>query len=335
MSHEAGGLVAWLERHQVAVYLGAIAAGVGVGLAAPGAGARLELAINPVLGALLYATFLQVPAAELFGSLRAGRFLAAVLAINFLVVPLVVAAMFGFLPADQAIRLGVLLVLLTPCVDYVIVFSGLAGASSQRLLAATPLLLLAQLLLLPVFLFLFLGQGLAEVVEVGPFVEAFLVLIVIPLTLAWATQGWAKRQRAGAAVAATVSAAIVVLMAATLLVVVASQVPRLGENVTGVLTLVPFYVLFLVVMAVAGLAVSRLFRLDRPDARAVVFSGATRNSLVVLPLALALPDALAVAAVVVVAQTLVEVVGMVIYVRVVPLLLPATDAGTAPAAPER
>lgn len=41
----------------------------------------------------------------------------------------------------------------------------------------------------------------------------------------------------------------------------------------------------------------------------------------VLPLALALPDALAIAAVVVVTQTLVELVGMVIYVRAVPRLL--------------
>lgn len=46
-------------------------------------------------------------------------------------------------------------------------FSGLAGGSSRRLLAATPLLLLAQLALLPLFLLLFLGAGLADVVQTG------------------------------------------------------------------------------------------------------------------------------------------------------------------------
>jgi ACR3 family arsenite efflux pump ArsB len=56
-----------------------------------------------------------------------------------------------------------------------------------------------------------------------------------------------------------------------------------------------------------------------------VFTGATRNSLVVLPLALALPDAYAVASVVIVTQTLVEVLGMLVAVRVVPRLLPARD----------
>src|SRR5688572_25183328 len=228
------GLVAQMERHQVAIYVGAILAGVLVGFLAPSAGPGLEVAINPVLGALLYVTFLQVPARELLRSLRAGRFLGAALVVNFVVVPLVVAAMFTFLPADQAVRTGVLLVLLAPCVDYVIVFSGLAGGSSERLLAATPLLLIAQMLLLPLFLLLFLGSDLADVVEVRPFAEAFIVLIVIPLALAWATQAWAARQRAGAAFTDAMAAVMVPLMAATLFVVVASQVPRLGDDVAEV-----------------------------------------------------------------------------------------------------
>ncbi|GAA2675442.1 arsenic resistance protein [Streptomyces aculeolatus] len=316
------GFVAAMERHQVAVYLGALAAGGLLGWAAPGAGPGLEHAINPVLATLLYVTFLQVPAAQLLRSLRAGRFLAAALVVNFAVVPLVVAAMFAFLPGEQAVRMGVLLVLLTPCIDYVIVFSGLAGGSSRQLLAATPLLLLAQMVLLPGYLYLFMGSDLADIVEAGPFVEAFAVLIALPLTLAWLTQAWAARRPAGRRTADAAGTAMVPLMAATLATVVASQVPKVDDSVGDVARVVPFYVLFLAAMAFAGLGVARLFRLDVPASRAIVFTGATRNSLVVLPLALALPDRLAAAAVVVVAQTLVEVVGMVVYVRLVPRLLP-------------
>ncbi|MFJ4687279.1 bile acid:sodium symporter [Streptomyces sp. NPDC088789] len=312
-----------MERHQVAIYLAAMAAGGLLGVLAPGAGPGLEHAINPVLGALLFVTFLQVPAAELVRSLRDGRFLGAALVVNFVVVPLVVAAMFVFLPADQAVRVGVLLVLLCPCVDYVIVFCGLAGGSRHRLLAATPLLLVAQMLLLPAFLYVFLGSGLADVVEAGPFLEAFLFLIVVPLALAWALQAWAARGGAGGRVSAAATTTMVPLMAATLLTVVASQVPEVGDSIADVAAVVPFYVAFLVVMAFAGKGVARLFRLGVPAARAVVFTGATRNSLVVLPLALALPEPLAVAAAVVVTQTLVEVLGMVVYVRLVPRLVPA------------
>jgi ACR3 family arsenite efflux pump ArsB len=138
-----------MEHHQVAIYLAAMAAGALLGRLTPAAEPGLEHAINSVLGALLLVTLLQVPAAELFRSLRDGRFLTATLVVNFVVVPLAVATMLAFLPADQAVGVGVLLVLLCPCVDYVIVFSGLAGGPSRRLLAATPLLLVAQMLLLP------------------------------------------------------------------------------------------------------------------------------------------------------------------------------------------
>lgn len=283
--------------------MGAILLGIVLGVAAPGAGPALEPAINPVLGLLLYVTFLQVPARDLVRSLRAGRFLAAVLVVNFVVVPLAVAAALPLFPADEAIRVGMLLVLLAPCVDYVIVFSGLAGGAADRLLAATPLLLLAQMALLPVYLGLF---GAASAVDPGPFLEAFLLLIVLPLAAAWLTQRWVS-----------LDALMVPLMVLTLVVVVASQVPRVGPDVVGA---VPFYVAFLLVMAVLGAGVARLFRLDVAGSRAVVFSGATRNSLVVLPIALTLPPG---AAAVVVAQTLVEVVGMVVYVRAVPRLVTA------------
>lgn len=318
-----GRVAAGVERHQVAVYVAAMAAGAALGWAAPVTAPTLEHAINPVLAALLYVTFLQVPAAELVRSLRAGRFLAAVLVVDFLVVPLVVAAMFTFLPQEQAVRLGVLLVLLTPCVDYVIAFSGLAGGSAQRLLAATPLLLIAQMALLPLYLWLFMGSGLADVVEPGPFLHAFVTLIAIPLALAWLTQAWAARSPYGPRAVGTLEKAVVPLMAITLLTVVASQVPKLSGSLADVAGVIPFYAAFLLVMAFAGLGVARVFRLGVPDGRAIVFTGATRNSLVVLPLALALPDDLGVAAVVVVTQTLVEVLGMVVYVRLVPKLLPA------------
>jgi len=178
------------------------------------------------------------------------------------------------------------------------------------------------MVLLPLFLLLFMGSELADTVEMGPFVEAFVILIVIPLALACTTQAWAARKHAGRRFTDAANTTMVPLMAATMIVVVASQIPKLDDDLGPVLRVVPFYVLFLMVMAFAGLGVAQLFRLDVPAGRAIVFTGATRNSLVVLPLVLSLPDSLALAAVVVVTQTLVEVVGMVVYVRAVPRLLP-------------
>ena len=306
------------------MYLAAITIGIAVGWVVPRADHFFEALIYPTLGALLYATFLQVPFTALREAFGDRRFLVAALGLNFLLVPPIVFALSQLAPGGQAVELGVLLVLLTPCVDYVIVFTRLAGGSDRRLLAAAPLLMLVQMVLLPAYLWLFMGSELAEIVEPRPFLEAFGLLIVLPLALAWGTEAWAARARAGERLKRAVDTTPVALMALTLLVVVASQFPRVRDDLGEVIGVVPIYVAFLVVMALVGRAVARGF--DVPAGRALVFTGATRNSLVVLPLALALGDAYALAGAVIVTQTLVEVLGMVVYVRVVPRLVPARAA---------
>lgn len=315
------GFADLLERRQVRLYVAALATGALIGLAAPGAHGALEASIYPVLGALLYATFVQVPFTALRAAFADRRFLLAALGVNFVVVPPIVFALSRLAPGGRAVELGVLLVLLTPCIDYVIVFTRLAGGSDRRLLAATPLLMLAQMALLPVYLWLFMGSELADIVEPEPFLEAFGLLIVVPLALAWATEAWAARSPAGARVKAAVDLTPVALLALTLLVVVASQSPRVEDEIEQIAGVVPLYAAFLVIMAVVGRTIALALRFDAARARALAFTGATRNSLVVLPLALALGDEYAITAVVIVTQTLVEVVGMVAYVRFLPRLL--------------
>lgn len=310
-----------MDEHQIGLYLVAIVVGGGVGFLAPSLAPALEHSINPALGLLLYATFLGMPFASIGRAARDFRFLATVLVLNFVIVPVVVFGLTRFIAGEQALLVGVLLVLLTPCVDYVIVFSGLAGGASDRLLAAAPVLMLAQMLLLPLYLLLFVGPDMVSTFDPAPFVEALVVLIILPLTAAALTQAVAGKAVAVRAVMSVMQALMVPLMMATLAVVVGSQIVGVGQELGALLALVPIYAAFLVVMVPLGMLASKLAELDMAATRAVVFSGATRNSLVVLPLALALPGHLGLSALVVVTQTLVELIGMVLYVRFLPKLV--------------
>ena len=275
-----------------------------------------------MLGLLLYVTFLGVPFGQLRLAFRDWRFLATLLVVNFVLVPIVVFGLSRIVAHDQVLLIGVLFVLLTPCVDYVIVFAGLAGGSRDRLLAAAPLLMLAQILLLPAYLWLFVGEKFVQAVDLRPFAEAFLLLIVLPLAAAGLTQLAAARTRWGRALERLGLAAMVPLMMLTLAVVVASQIAGVGQQITGLLLAIPVYILFAAVMVPVGMLAGAAARLDVPAKRTVVFSGATRNSLVVLPLVLALPATFDLAPLVVVTQTLIELVIMVIFVRLIPRLLP-------------
>lgn len=312
--------VQWWDRFQVLLYLIAIAVGAVTGLAFPSIAPGLEASSEPVLMLLLFATFLGVPLIEAGRAVRDVRFLGTVLIVNFIGVPLVVWGLSRFVADDRGLLVGVLLVLLTPCIDYVIVFTGLAGGASGKLLAATPLLMLAQILLLPVYLFLFAGEDALSVIDIAPFAEAFLTLIVVPLIAAASVQALARRHAIGHAVEEVMDAAMVPLMMATLAAVVGSQIAAVGSQVGTLVRVLPIYVVFAAIMVAVGRFAGVLAHLDAASTRAVMFSVATRNSLVVLPLALALPNSLSIAPLAVVAQTLVELIVMVILVRLAPLI---------------
>ncbi|RVQ53544.1 arsenic resistance protein [Sinorhizobium meliloti] len=317
-----------VENHQVSIYFGAVVLGAIAALSIRGTSA-LESAINPALALMLFVTFLQVPIAELRRAFLRFRFLGVLLMTNFVVVPALVGILVQFLPADPVVRLGVLLVLLAPCIDYVVTFSHLGRADARLLLAATPALLIVQMLLLPAYLGLFLGPEAESVVQVGPFVDAFVWLIAVPLVLAVLVQLWAgRRSAAGARASAALALLPVPATALVLFVVAAAVVPQLGPVLDDALRVVPIYVAFAIVAPLAGWGVSRLFRLDAPAGRAVAFSAATRNSLVVLPLAFAVPGDVPLLPAIIVTQTLIELVSELVYVR----LAPKFGSNTAPSA---
>lgn len=310
-----------LEENQVWLYAVALAVGAGLGLWQPSFTASLEPLISPVLAVLLYGMFVQIPFLHLREAFANRRFTAALLTVNFVVVPILAWLLARLLPQHPPLLLGVYLVLLTPCIDYVIVFTHLGRGNARLILASTPLLLLAQMLLLPVYQWLFMGESAAQVMSVGPFLEAFLVLIILPLGLALATELWAKRRRSGALWLEATAWFPVPLMASTLLLVVASQIGRIEEFFPLVSRAIPIYVGFMVIMPIIARLTACAFHLDTQAGRALIFSAGTRNSLVALPLALALPDAWILASAAIVTQTLVELVGEMIYIRLVPSVI--------------
>lgn len=312
-------LISRMEDHQVPLYLASLVLGAAVGLLLPGTAVPAGHLINPALGLLLYCTFLAVPFSRIGQALKDGRFLSTVGVVNFLCVPAAVGVVSRWVADDRALLVGVLFVLLAPCVDYVIVFTGLAGGAADRLLAATPLLMLAQMVLLPVWLRIFAGAETVATIDMTPFASAFLWLILVPLAAAALTQ---KTVGDGHRFTTAVNGLMVPLMMVTLGVVVTSQIAAVSARWRDLMQVIPVYLVFSAVMSLIGGIAGTIARLDAPSRRAVVFSGVTRNSLVVLPLVLALPADYDLAALVVVTQTLVELVVMVTMVRVVPRLIP-------------
>lgn len=306
-----------LERQQVWIYFAAVVLAAILGFSVSGTG-ELEGAINSALSFMLFVTFLQVPLPEIGRGFQETRFLGALLVSNFIAVPILAFLLSELAIDDALLRLGILMVLLTPCIDYVITFAHLGQADARLLLSSTPILLLVQLALLPIYLGLFLGDEAADLVRVGPFVHAFVWLIAVPLICAGAIQLWAARHTTGQRVSDVLGLLPVPATAVVLFLVVAATVPVLGAASRHALSALPIYIAFAVIAPFVGWGIARAFGLQPAGSRAVSFSTATRNSLVVLPLALAVPGAIPVLPTVIVTQTLVELVAELIYIRIIP-----------------
>jgi ACR3 family arsenite efflux pump ArsB len=307
-----------LERWQVAVYAAAIAAGCALGLATPTIAPMMERALWYVLAALLYVTFAQVPLDHLAEAARDRKFLAALLSVNFLVVPALVWILARAMPDNGALLLGVYLVLLVPCTDWYVSFTLLGKGDARRATASTPVLLLVQMAALPLFLWLFMGREFIGLVRAGAFVEAFLGLIVLPLLLALATEWTAHRSRVAKRWLETTAWLPVPLLAVTVFVIAAAQVKSLTDATgqLGAATLV--FIAYAAIIPFLARAMGRRFGLDIAAQRTLIFSAGTRNSFVVLPFALALPTEWRLVVAVIVLQSLIELCAMIFYLWWIP-----------------
>lgn len=317
-----------LERRQVWIYAGAIAAGLALGSTAPGLGTIAEALLWPVLAVLLYATFVQVPLLHLLAALRDIRFTGATLLGNFVVMPLFVWAVVSLLPDDPAIRLGVLLVLLVPCTDWFISFTQIAGGDVPRAIAVTPVNLALQLLLLPLYLLVMARDEVTGLVS-AEVVAPALLIVIVPLIAAALAERWVEARPGRHVVRDRWAWAPVPLLAGVVFLIATAQVDTVRGALDVLPVVVPVFIAFLIVAALTAKLLTVTFSLPAEQGRTLAFGLGTRNSFIVLPLALALPQGLEVAAVVIVVQSLVELLGMIFFVWWIPRFF-RTDPRAAP-----
>jgi len=305
----------FMENYQIFIYFITIFIAILITFFTPNT-SSFEAFINPALAFMLFVTFLQVPVLQLQKALKKTKFILVLLFSNFILIPILVFVLILFLPDNTLLKLGVLLVLLSPCVDYVVTFSHLGKANSQLLLASTPILLIVQMLLLPVYIGIFLGSEVSNLVKIAPFLEAFIFLILIPLLLASFFQVFSKKSILLKKTLDILNIFPVPATAFVLLVVILAVVARLSQAINDILYIIPIYIAFAIISPIIGFSIGKIFKFQAKDKSAIAFSTATRNSLVILPLALAIPNALPLLPAVIVTQTFIELLSSIAYIYI-------------------
>ncbi|MGY3481438.1 MULTISPECIES: arsenic resistance protein [Staphylococcus] len=309
-----------IEKYQIYIYFIALLSGVLVGLISNTFASILESIISVSLCLLMFSMFSQIPFFNIKHSLLNIKSILALLISNFIVIPLFVYGLIQlFNISDTPVIIGLYLVLLTPCIDYVLVFNALGKGNEQLMLFATPLLFICQILLLPLYFTLFLNTDIFSQIDISPFLKSFLMFIIFPLLLALLLQYSSKKSKNINQILKFTSWLPEIFMAIVLFSIVGSQINKIIHNLNIVITVIPIYICFLIIAPLIGTLCGKLFKVTQETKRTIAFSSSTRNALVVLPLALGLPNYwVTITTTVIITQTFCELLGELIYIKMIP-----------------
>ncbi|GAA1923581.1 bile acid:sodium symporter [Streptomyces sodiiphilus] len=281
------------ERLQSVLVALAALAGLGTGLLWPVGPAAGHLVL-PALLVMLTAVFLQMDAAQVGAVRRAGAVVAASLVLNFLFTPALAWALGAGLLGDKPdLRIGLLLLLVTPCTDWYLVFTAMARGHTGIAAALLPVNLVLQLVLLPVYVLLLGGQ--ATTIGAAGLTESVLLVLLAPLTAALVlrrTTGrfkgadWRRRR-----LAAPAGRLVLPLLCLAVAAMFAGQARNVTEHATDLIALFVPLGIFFTVLPLTATGVSRLLRLPAPQRVTLTMTVTARNSPLALALAVAaFPD---------------------------------------------
>lgn len=147
--------------------------------------------IEPALMVLLYFVFLSVDGRKLKQSFTNVKFTLTAVTVNFIWTP-VFAYVLGmiFFRTSLDLRMGLLMLLVTPCTDWYLVFTALADGNVELGASILPLNLLLQIVLLPVYIFIFFKDSVS--VSAKNIIFSILFVLLVPFILSYLTKCVAK-----------------------------------------------------------------------------------------------------------------------------------------------
>lgn len=274
-----------------ALLIAAIVTGCLLGAFAPAAGETLGSAVDPLI-LLLVGLLVFTLRLDGLGELRrAHRPVLLVLAVNFLLVPVIAWTLTSLLP-DEALRLGVLLYCLAPCTDWVLGFIRLAGGDTRIGVALIPIQMALQLALYPVWLALFAGERSgATVAGAGGTLLTWFVLPAAIALILRAILRLAVSEHARRGLVDVADLAVPVVIASVIVALFAANVGTILADPASFAWVLLVVFLFFAVTFALGEGVARAGGLPVAERALLTMTTSARNAPLMLALtAAALPD---------------------------------------------
>lgn len=250
--------------------------------------------IKPLLMLMLTGVFLHVPLRDFGAAFQFRKVTSANLVINFAWAPLFAWVLGGlFLSDHPALWVGLIMLMVTPCTDWYLVFTGISKGNLPLSTAMLPVNLVLQLLLLPVYI-LFLA-GAVFPIDLRLVLESVVLVLVVPfvaanairyLALRYQSESWLEQK-----VLPTAQATQIALLALAIVAVFASEGQAILERPQVVLLLLLPVLLFFIGNLAIAFMVSRLLKSSYENFASLSYLTVARNSPISLAIAVvAFPD---------------------------------------------
>jgi arsenite transporter len=258
-------------------------AGGTFGLTVPNA---ISLGVPIGLFAMMYPAMTNVRLGEVGVAFRSPRQLGVVLAFNYLVAPFVMFGLANLFVSDPELRTGLILYGLAPCIAMVIIFTFLAKGNTPMALVFVALNSVAQMLLIPVYARLLIGDVHFDVWIVA---ESVVLYLGLPLVLGVATRMLVVRRRGEAGMEAlkpALNGLSILGLLFTLIVMFALKGDLILQRPAIVVEMAIPMTLFFMAMFFIVLLVGWRLRFPYRDAVAVAFNATGRDFEIAIAIAI-------------------------------------------------
>lgn len=253
-----------------------------------------EYLIVPALAAMLYGLFLSVPLKDLAKAFINRRFAFGSLAVNFLWTPILAWLLGYLLLSDHPyLWIGFMMLMVTPCTDWYLIFTQIAKGNVVLSTAILPINLILQLILLPLYLFLF--SGVSGSIDPSGLWESILIVLVIPFLLAQLTGSKMLNRNGKISLKQRLMPFFTKAQLAFLCLAIAAMFATQGEYLLDnpemlYLMLLPVLTFFLINFFFSQM-IGRLLKFSYPDRVSLSMTTLARNSPIALAIAVtAFPD---------------------------------------------
>ncbi len=259
-----------------------------------GMGHQDSVWIEPFLMVMLFLVFLSVDVGKIKSAFKNIRFLSTALCVNFVWTPIFAFVLsIVFFPESIDARTGLIMLLVTPCTDWFLVFTGIAKGNVELSSTLLPINLVLQIVLLPLYILLFTGRDAGF--DVVSMLGDTAVVLLVPLLAAIAVRIAARFASPASRFKDllddnTDNLQLAFLCIAICVMFAAESVALMGSLDILAWTIVPL-VIFFGANYLLSLGVARAEGMSFDDGTSLLFTSLARNSPLALAIAVAaFPD---------------------------------------------